>query len=206
MEDSDQSPSPSAVSAQQQPELSRRKNRTRIQAPLSIRTLSRSPVTLQLPRTFRGPLTVHVAAGDLDDHIHLSRELAETAMVLAESAFSRGYFIGQLVSWGERGEDVGDDWVLVDDGGRSLNGISRGAFNQNGKNCHIRRKSEDEAMRGYSVAGLAGGPDRHDDEEWSGDKVDVVVGNGKVYLQFLDEEDPFGKEGGFWHKIGLGCR
>lgn len=124
-------------------------------------------------------------------------------MVLAESAFSRGYFIGQLASWGERGENTGDDWVLVDDGGRSPNG--REAFDQNGKKYHIQRESGNEAMRG-SVAGLAGGPDKHEDEEWSGDKVDVVVGNGKVYLQFLDEEDPFGKEGGFWHKIGLGCR
>jgi len=159
---------------------------------------------LQLPRTFQGPLTVHVAAGDLDRHIHLSRELAETAMVLAESALSRGYFIGQLASWGERGEDTGDDWVLVDDEGRPPNG--REAFNQNGKKHHIQRESRDEAMRGYSVAGLAGGPDKHEDEEWSGDKVDVVVGNGKVYLQFLDEEDPFGKEGGFWYKFGLGCR
>jgi len=164
-------------------------------------------VTLQLPRTFRGPLTVHVAAGDLDAHIHLSRELAETVMVLAESAFSRGYFVGQLASWGERREDSADDWVVVDDEVRSLNGITREEFGHGGKKRHIQRESEDEAMRGHSVgAGLAGNEDKHEDEEWSGDKVDVVVGNGKVYLQFLDEEDPFGKTGGFWYNIGLGCR
>ncbi|KIM38073.1 hypothetical protein M413DRAFT_30476 [Hebeloma cylindrosporum] len=186
-EESDQTPSPSAVSTQQPERIG--KNRTR-------------------------PLTIHVAAGDLDDHIHLSRELAETAMVLAESAFSRGYFIGQLVSsWGERGAantSTGDDWVLVDDGGRSPNGMSREAFNQNGRKSHIQRdlsEGEAEAMPGYSDAGLAGGiPDKHEEEEWSGDKVDVVVGNGKVHLQFLDEEDPFGKDAGFWHKLGLGCR
>jgi len=128
-------------------------------------------------------------------------------MVLAESAFSRGYFVGQLASWGERGEDTADDWVVVDDGGRSLNGASRGEFNRGGKKYHIQRGSEDEAMHRYSVgAGLASDGDKHEDEEWAGDKVDVVVGNGKVYLQFLDEEDPFGKIGGFWHNIGLGCR
>lgn len=41
---------------------------------------------------------------------------------------------------------------------------------------------------------------------WYGDKVDVVVGDGKVYLQFIDEEDPFGRQKGFWQSLGLGCR
>ena len=45
------------------------------------------------------------------------------------------------------------------------------------------------------------------DGGWYGDKVDVVVGDGKVYLQFIDEEDPFGRQKGFWQSLlGLGCR
>lgn len=46
------------------------------------------------------------------------------------------------------------------------------------------------------------------DEDWYGDKVDVYVGDGKVYLQFLDEPEPFGRRREFWRSLWsvLGCQ
>jgi len=54
---------------------------------------------------------------------------------------------------------------MEDGGGRSHNGKNREALNQNGKKYHIQQESEGEVMHGYSVAGLAGGPDKCEDDE-----------------------------------------
>ena len=151
----------------------------------SIKPQSKSPVYLHLPRTLHGPLTIHVASGNIDEHVHLSKELGSIAVILNESALSRGYFVSSS-GLAEFGFNFGfadlegeDGWVLVE--GPEIRG---GAGDSGG---------------GRSRTGRDGG--------WYGDKVDVVVGDGKVYLQFIDEEDPFGRQKGFWQSLlGLGCR
>ncbi len=39
-----------------------------------------------------------------------------------------------------------------------------------------------------------------EEEEWAGDKIDVFVGSGLVYLQLLGEENAFRKPG-FWARL-----
>ena len=152
---------------------------------------SKSPVFLHLPRTLHGPLTIHVATGNIDEHVHLSKELSSIAVILSESALSRGYFVSSR-GLAEFGFDFGfadlddeDGWVLVE-GPEARGGATDTDVGYN------------FIARGRSRTGKDGG--------WYGDKVDVVVGDGKVYLQFIDEEDPFGRQKGFWQSLGLGCR
>ena len=151
---------------------------------------------LHIPPNFHGPLTVHITAGNIDAHVRLSKELSRVAAILNENSVTRGYFISSsgLAEFGGRsrfGEDLDmegeDGWVVVEEMGQS-----HGVVNN-----------------GQPFLSMPHGSDRIGrDEEWYGDKVDVFVGDGKVYLQFLDEPDPFGTQKGFWKKlvIGLGCR
>jgi hypothetical protein len=147
-----------------------------------------------LPHNLHGPLTVHIAAGNIDAHVRLSKELSRVAAILSENSVSRGYFISSrgLTEFSGRsqfGEDLevvmeGEDgWVMVE--GRDP---SHGAVNNGQPSLSMPRG------------------DRED--EWYGDKIDVFVGDGKVYLQFLDEPDPFGRHNRFWQTlaVGLGCR
>ncbi len=136
---------------------------------------SKSPIILHLPRTFHGPLTIQVIPGNIDAHVRLSRELSKVAVILSESALSRGYFIssrglGFDVVFKEEEERDVEGWVVI----------------------------EEPQVR--SPSGNRGG------DEWYGDKVDVIVGDGKVYLQFVDElaQDPFRRKKRFWQS--LGCR
>ncbi len=70
-----------------------------------------------------GPLTVHVGAGDLDAHVRLSPGMqgAAAAVVLAETAYARGFFVGTLGGGRERGAWP---WVVV--------GRRRGAHGRQG--------------------------------------------------------------------------
>ncbi|KAK7044786.1 hypothetical protein R3P38DRAFT_3258874 [Favolaschia claudopus] len=76
--------------------------------PFRATLLSRNGFTsLHLPPSFHGLLTVHVAAGDLNNHITLSAALNLHATILSEDSTSRMYFIGALGSgrWeGDRAE------------------------------------------------------------------------------------------------------
>ncbi|KAF8957400.1 hypothetical protein BDZ97DRAFT_1762993 [Flammula alnicola] len=176
-----------------------------------VSSLSRSPLTLHLPPTFRGPLTVHIAAGNIDTHVRLSKGLTDASVVLTESAFSRGYFVGKLSVFGER-EDLGADWMFMsdDDGLRTPvqevpRSMRRGEFHHDGlaEMNHERQEGDVDDADRAAGADMRKNMDleNQEDEEWNGDKIDVFVGNGKVYLQFLGEDDPFGRKGRFWNKL-----
>ncbi|KAJ7686661.1 hypothetical protein B0H17DRAFT_1204089 [Mycena rosella] len=53
-------------------------------------------LSLHLPPSFHGLLTVCVGAGDLNNHITLSAALGAHATILSEDSTSRAYFIGAL--------------------------------------------------------------------------------------------------------------
>lgn len=64
-------------------------------------------VSLHLPPSFHGLLTVRVGAGDLDARIALSAALGAHATILNEDSTARAYFIGALgnARWeGDRAE------------------------------------------------------------------------------------------------------
>ncbi|KAJ7485368.1 hypothetical protein FB451DRAFT_1431295 [Mycena latifolia] len=53
-------------------------------------------LSLHLPPSFHGLMTVRVGAGDLNNHITLSAPLGTHATILSEDSTSRAYFIGAL--------------------------------------------------------------------------------------------------------------
>jgi len=146
---------------------------------------SQSPIILHLPRTFHGPLTIQVMPGNIHAHVRLSRELSKLAVILSESASSRTYFISSS-GLAEFGFD--DDDVVVSK--EDLDALEEGWV--------VIEEPEVQRQRPGNHRG---------GEEWYGDKVDVMVGDGKVYLQLVDEQDPFRRQNRFWHSLGfLGCR
>ncbi|KAJ7601004.1 hypothetical protein C8J56DRAFT_767897 [Mycena floridula] len=70
-------------------------------------------VSLQLPRSFHGMIVITVNAGNLQNHIMLSRELLNSATILTESSQVRGYFVGEMGDWSKEGDKVD---VIVDSG------------------------------------------------------------------------------------------
>ncbi|KAF5324359.1 hypothetical protein D9619_011338 [Psilocybe cf. subviscida] len=189
-----------------------------------IHTLPLSTLTLVLPRTFVGPLTVNIAAGDIDAHLRLSRGLTAAAVVLAESPYSRGFFVGKLAELavrdtvGDAFVDLGPDWVVMGtpEGGDVDDdvGSAEGTLRPSGRAMipgHFRDMSstvtDTQSHERIESSTTAGEEDtKQNDDEWKGDKVDVHGGHGKVYLQFEGEDDPFGKKGHFWSKIGWRTR
>ncbi|KDR65784.1 hypothetical protein GALMADRAFT_1218112 [Galerina marginata CBS 339.88] len=176
------------------------------------RPLSKSQLTLHIPRNFRGPLSVHVAAGNIDEHVRLSKEVTGAVVVLSESAFSRGYYIGGLAS-PEEGEEAAYNEGTGEDGAVNQVTSRREEVPRNGLDGG-ERDATDELYKIDRAKHLSTGVQRDDDnnseqgkdDEWHGDKVDVVVGEGKFYLQFVDEPDPFSKKGSFWKNFILGRR
>ncbi|KJA21560.1 hypothetical protein HYPSUDRAFT_202902, partial [Hypholoma sublateritium FD-334 SS-4] len=150
------------------------------------RSPSRAPLTLHVPRTFRGPLTVHVGAGDLDAHVRLSPGMAAAVVVLAETAYARGFFVGQLTADDGRA-GLGRAWAL-------------------GAGVLADEKEDGDSPEGEpELGGEEEGEPAEDaadeeEEEWAGDKIDVFVGSGLVYLQLLGEENAFRKPG-FWRRL-----
>lgn len=62
-------------------------------------------LSLHLPTSFQGLVTVEVKSGDLNAHISLSREFKDVSMILSETSTKRGFFLGELGGWspGEQG-------------------------------------------------------------------------------------------------------
>ncbi|KAF4582536.1 hypothetical protein EYR38_002662 [Pleurotus pulmonarius] len=56
-------------------------------------------VSLHLPNSFHGLLTVHVQAGDLEKHIEIASGLMAHAVLLRETPDSRSYFVGEMGGW-----------------------------------------------------------------------------------------------------------
>ncbi|XP_006463821.1 hypothetical protein AGABI2DRAFT_194518, partial [Agaricus bisporus var. bisporus H97] len=85
---------------------------------------------IHIPRSYNGPITIHVATGNLDEHILFSREVKERSVVLREGRFARGCFIGR------QGFDDDDD---DDDGGEDGAGGDKGSGV-----CEACRKNQDQ--------------------------------------------------------------
>lgn len=65
-----------------------------------------------------------------------------------------------------------------------------------GRKVHIRNNVYDQTNNLKA---------KDDSEAWQGDRLEVVVGDGHVWLQFEDEQDPFGLRDGFWTRLGKTC-
>lgn len=63
-------------------------------------------VSLHLPRSFHGMVTITVTVGDLYNHIVLSSELQDHATILTESSATRGYFVGEMGDWSKDGDKI----------------------------------------------------------------------------------------------------
>ncbi|KAJ7741422.1 hypothetical protein DFH07DRAFT_751093 [Mycena maculata] len=88
-------------------------------------------VSLHLPPSFHGLLSVHVGAGDLDTRITLSAALGAHATILSEDSTVRGYFVGALGSARGEGDHAevrvnrGQVRVQFSDGERDLDGLRK---------------------------------------------------------------------------------
>ncbi|RXW21568.1 hypothetical protein EST38_g4269 [Candolleomyces aberdarensis] len=60
------------------------------------RTVTRSPVTFYLPRSFHGPINLRIQVGNIDHHLWLSPGVLGVARMMSEDETSRGYFLGAL--------------------------------------------------------------------------------------------------------------
>jgi len=162
------------------------------------RLLSKSNLSIHLPHTFHGPLAVHVAVGDIDEHVHLSEEVKESVVVLSESSVSRVYFIGSLR------KDAGFEFIEADeDDIEDEPGEDRVPSRMSG--CRVPERASRQGLNKDATA-LARQDVEGEADVWDGDKIDVVVGRGHIYLQFLDEREPFRKKKCFWRDLIPGSK
>ncbi|KIK02742.1 hypothetical protein K443DRAFT_96345, partial [Laccaria amethystina LaAM-08-1] len=101
---------------------------------------SASPVTLFLPRNFRGPLRLRITAGNIDRHLYLSPSVLSASVPLDEDAINRGYFIGPLHQDGELEED--DNELLAG----NLNDWKGDRVEVNVEDGNVRILYEDEEL------------------------------------------------------------
>lgn len=189
---------------------------------------SPSPLHLYLPRTFRGPLTIHISSGNVGDHLRFSEGLEREVALIRESECGRGYFVGGLglddadrreERDGEEEEirDGDSDAIFIhsDEKARSVNKDSTYRRHHPEHDCEMELGNPSETHAALRLAD----DDRASSvslpsslEEWYGDRIEILVGSGNVYLQFEDEDeddDPFGvnrssrKEIGFWKRLAL---
>ncbi|PPQ75401.1 hypothetical protein CVT26_015372 [Gymnopilus dilepis] len=165
--------------------------------------LTKSDLTLHIPRNFRGPITLHVLAGDIDEHVRLSREISSAAVVLAESAYVRGYFVGGLAGDAQKEgladeEKESDVAVRCEEGREQLYGSV--AALEVGADAPTAQNVGSTGVQSQTAESMERGA-------WVGDKVEAVIGDGTFYLQFEDESDPFAeKKVGFWKSLVPRCR
>ncbi|KAF8886773.1 hypothetical protein BD779DRAFT_1471026 [Infundibulicybe gibba] len=76
-------------------------------------------VSLYLPESFHGLVSIKVRAGDLNAHISLSPQFAACGMILSETTLTRSYFVGELGRWAKTQQGwEGDRVDLVLDSGK----------------------------------------------------------------------------------------
>ncbi|KAF9555540.1 hypothetical protein CPC08DRAFT_711947 [Agrocybe pediades] len=193
-----------------------------------ITHLPKSNISLHLPRTFHGPLTVHVLAGDIDQHVHLSSGISEAAALLSEDAFSRTYFIGDLDSEGLADSDfemvstpaleedlyketisVFSPWQDFQSGNASSSSpetrASSSTFGATTRTTSPGLDSPTSHIQANQCAVPKPTEQDNNNNTWRGDKIDVVVGRGHIRLQFADESEPFGRKLTFWKSIFRGA-
>ncbi|KXN82738.1 Peptidyl-prolyl cis-trans isomerase A2 [Leucoagaricus sp. SymC.cos] len=125
-----------------------------------------SNLTLQVPRSFTGPMTIHVQAGNLDEHIELSEEVKRKCVLVREGRCARGLF-------------VGDFSVLRKGGDGTGSGVGIGG----GKEGNVgEREREDGTCTCGGGAGRSGGMDEQERNE-------AVVGSGNRVVVLGPEPD-----------------
>jgi hypothetical protein len=103
--------------------------------------LDKSNMEIQIPRSYRGPITIHVASGNLDEHIVFSREVKERSVVLREGRFARGCFVGRQEFEGVEEEEVeGEEECEVGDGDKKGAGVCEVCRGSKGGNGVEERK------------------------------------------------------------------
>ncbi|KAJ7214397.1 hypothetical protein GGX14DRAFT_392427 [Mycena pura] len=88
---------------------------TRQPVHLTVST-SNGGVIVHVPRTFRGPLTVHTRCGS----VKLSPTLAATTTTLSEVAGTRRCFVGDFADWAQAPGEWGGDELNVDTSNGSI--------------------------------------------------------------------------------------
>ncbi|EFI26732.1 hypothetical protein CC1G_15656 [Coprinopsis cinerea okayama7 len=153
--------------------------------------LSSSPITLYLPRSFRGPLTVHVATGKLDRHLWLSPGITSVSRVMDEDMLRRGYFLGYVPDVEEEIEDIIEEGEELRDGdgvGPGEVGFGQGQGQGQGqmRPVHHRRGSSRNTSSSTAGGGSAAGA-AAEECQWLGDKVELDVEDGMIRILFEDE-------------------
>ncbi|KAJ8514819.1 hypothetical protein ONZ45_g7671 [Pleurotus djamor] len=92
-------------------------------------------VSIHLPSSFQGLLTIHVGAGDLERHIEISTNLLDHSVVLRETNDSRSYFVGEMGGW-MKGENTwdGDEVIATVE-----NGLVRAQFQDENASDMVRK-------------------------------------------------------------------
>ncbi|TFK23529.1 hypothetical protein FA15DRAFT_670451 [Coprinopsis marcescibilis] len=137
---------------------------------------SDSPLTLYLPRSFYGPLTINIKTGNIDNHVWLSPCVQSVARTITEDSTSRGYFLGDLPDIEEEGsEEERDATDAIDEEDAGETPPPAPHRSEHRKHRSLLKK------RGSGRGGA------EDSSEWIGDKAEVHVENGKVRILFDDE-------------------
>jgi len=97
-------PPSSALVLPEDNKTSKKSNLEKHQRKPPLQELDSSDLTLSLPRTFHGPLSIHVQAGNLDEHIELSDALQKDCVLVREGRCARGLFVGDFR------KEFGFDW------------------------------------------------------------------------------------------------
>jgi len=92
------------IPASENDKTSKKSNSEKHQRKPSLQELDNSDLTLSLPRTFHGPLSIHVQAGNLNEHIELSEALQKDCVLVREGGCARGLFVGDFR------KEFGFDW------------------------------------------------------------------------------------------------
>ncbi|KAF6756465.1 hypothetical protein DFP72DRAFT_810571 [Ephemerocybe angulata] len=72
-------------------------------------SISRSPLTLFIPISFHGPITIKIRVGNIDNHLWMSPAVAGVARMMSEDEQSRGYFLGALPDTLDEEDEDSDD-------------------------------------------------------------------------------------------------
>ena len=123
--------------------------------------ISRSPVTLFLPRSFHGPLIVRAKPGNIDNHVWLSPTVRVVASIMSGDDQHKGYFIGQVPD----AEDEASQ--TVDAAGGKEN-----------EPQSDEKEGEPTIVLGGMPKGNAG---------WKGDVAEIRLGGGKLRVLYEDE-------------------
>ena len=133
--------------------------------------------------------------------------------LIRESEFSRGYFVGGLElgdcfggGGGYDDEDDGDDdgKKVGDGGGGNASDNNNNIIEKREKKMRVGNPDDDSELSSSSssppssssssspASSPAAWKLEEGGREWYGDRIEILVGSGDVYLQFEDEdENPF---------------